>query len=100
MNAIIPSQQDIVMTEAIVRASETRSAAYRSQVLRNGRFGAAAFVGAVGIAWAAIQWGNSRTIDPTVLAEALKTLPPLKVETVKVDPNSTVKLAAGGEVRI
>jgi hypothetical protein len=72
---------DLILTRNLALESASRASQLRSLTTRNVLFGLAAVMGGVGIGLAAIVWAWNQRVDPDALKQALKEMPPIKVET-------------------
>jgi hypothetical protein len=84
--------REIVATDEMIR--NLRAGTFKKIAIGTGVCGALLFCGAALLVW---TWKHGN--DPEALKEALRHMPPLQV-SVKLDPNSTVKLADGATVTI
>ena len=111
MEQIIRSTSPIDANLAASLIGEAKSAAFKSRAIGIGVAGLAFSLGAAAILWAA----NRPSLDPEMLKAALASMPTLKVEgtvkaegevkmaegaTVKLQKDSTVKLADGSVVTV
>jgi hypothetical protein len=85
-------ERDIVATNEMINT-------LRASTFRKYAFGSAAVLAVVFAGTAAVVWAAKSGNDPEHLKEALRHMPALQVQ-VKLDPDSTVKLADGGTVTL